>query len=123
MRFAAAFRTLTGFLAYGSVTTNGGISTQMTKLVADDSTAVDYFGWSVAISGNTAVVGARGDDDKGPDTGSAYVFNHNGTGWGQTAKLLAVDGASNQQFGNSVAIGGNIAVVGAHGDGGYSGSA
>ena len=44
------------------------------KLTASDGAAYDYFGDSVAVSGDTAVVGAYGDDDNGSDSGSAYVF-------------------------------------------------
>ena len=45
-----------------------------TKLTASDAAEDDWFGYSVAISGNTAIVGARYDDDGGSDSGSAYVF-------------------------------------------------
>lgn len=49
---------------------------QIAKLLASDGAANDRFGWSVSISGdgNTAIVGAVGDDDKGNDSGSAYIF-------------------------------------------------
>ncbi len=98
----------------------------MAKLMANDGEAGDHFGISVAISGDTAVVGAYGDDHNGTDSGSAYVFVQNGTGWVQMAKLVANDGAADDHFGHSVAISGDTAVVGAPYDddkGIYSGSA
>merc|ERR1712205_37311 len=74
-----------------------------TKLTADDAAADDIFGNSVSVSGSTVVVGARGVDDAGSASGSAYVFekSHDGM-WAQVAKLAAVDGAENDQFGWSV---------------------
>ncbi|OHD56977.1 MAG: hypothetical protein A2Y33_08430 [Spirochaetes bacterium GWF1_51_8] len=85
------------------------------KLVAYDGAVNDSFGNSVAISadGNTVVVGSKDDDDKGDSSGSAYLFKYSGT-W-STNKLVAYDGAANDNFGNSVAISadGNTTVIGA----------
>ena len=71
--------------------------TQVAKLTADDGAAADNFGVSVAISDGTIVVGAYRDDDKGPNSGSAYVFeksdSSDATSWTQAAKLTADDGA------------------------------
>ncbi len=86
------------------------------KLTADDGAAGDNFGSSVAISGDTVIVGAQWDDDNGDGSGSAYVFVLNGTTWNQQAKLTASDGAPEDWFGHSVAISGDTVVVGAHGD-------
>ncbi len=97
---------------------------QLFKLLPDDGTANDWFGFSVAISGNTAIVGAYEDDDNGFNTGSAYLFD-TVTGQ-QIAKLLPDDGAFGDFFGSSVAISDTIAIVGAlHDDdnGANSGSA
>jgi hypothetical protein len=99
---------------------------QQAKLTASDGAAGDYFGWSVSISGDYAVVGASFDDDKGASSGSAYIFKRDGTTWSQQAKLTASDGAAGDMFGCSVSISGDYAVVGAYydGDKGYaSGSA
>ena len=88
-----------------------------TKLVADDAATNDYFGNSVAISGDTIVVGAYGDNNNDKtDSGSAYVFerSENGT-WSET-KLVADDAATNDYFGNSVAISGGTIVVGSYKD-------
>ena len=87
---------------------------QLFKLLASDGQRNDFFGSAVAISGSTAIVGARGDDTPILSTGSAYLFNTN-TGQ-QLFKLVASDGASSDEFGFSVAISGTTAVVGAYGD-------
>jgi hypothetical protein len=72
----------------------------------------------VAVSGDTAVVGAPNADDgvQGPGSGLAYVFERNWGGvdnWGQVSKLTASDGAAGDNFGWSVSIDGNTLVVGA----------
>ena len=97
---------------------------QIAKLLASDGAANDLFGWSVAISGTTAVVGALGDDDNGDQSGSAYLFDT--TTGQQIAKLLPGDGAELDYFGYSVAISGSTAMVGSYRDddnGSGSGSA
>ena len=83
---------------------------QLSKLLAEDGSEGDWFGWSVAISGNTAIVGAVGDDDNGPLAGSAYLFDT--TTGAQIEKISASTGLEGR-FGRSVAINGNIAAVGA----------
>jgi hypothetical protein len=88
---------------------------QQTHLKASDGEEGDAFGVSVAVSGQTVIVGAERDDDNGLDSGSAYVFVQAESAWVQEAKLLANDGQRGDQFGASVAISGNIAVVGAPG--------
>ncbi|MDM8522467.1 SBBP repeat-containing protein [Desulfococcaceae bacterium HSG8] len=86
---------------------------QQAKLTADDGAQGDHFGISVFVSGDYALVGARYDDDKGSDSGSAYVFHYDGTSWVQQAKLTAADGAQGDRFGRSVSVSGDHAVVGA----------
>jgi prepilin-type N-terminal cleavage/methylation domain-containing protein len=88
---------------------------QVAKLLAGDGAASDKFGYSVSISGDTAMIGADDDDDNGSSSGSAYVFTRSGTSWTQEAKLLASDGAANDFFGRSVSISGGTAVIGAPG--------
>ena len=84
---------------------------QITKLLPQDGATLDEFGSSVAIDGDTAIVGARFNDDNGDGSGSAYLFDvESGQ---QIAKLLPLDGADSDFFGRSVAISGDIAVVGA----------
>ena len=85
---------------------------QIAKLLPNDGGSWDWFGWSVAISGATAIVGAPSDNDNGDDSGSAYLFDT--TTGTQIAKLLPDDGWFGDSFGNSVAISGTIAIVGAH---------
>ncbi|MBI5765465.1 MAG: FG-GAP repeat protein [Planctomycetes bacterium] len=87
---------------------------QQAKLLASDGAADDWFGTSVAISGDTIVVGSYLDNSSGgTDAGSAYVFVRNAGVWTQQAKLTAADGAPNNHFGNSVAISGETSVIGA----------
>ncbi|NOZ37308.1 MAG: hypothetical protein GXP11_04425, partial [Gammaproteobacteria bacterium] len=86
------------------------------KLLASDGAAGDSFGIAVSISGNTAIIGAKDDDNSnGTDSGSAYVFVRDpATGsWTQQQKLLASDGTINDWFGRSVSISGDTAIVGA----------
>jgi WD40 repeat protein len=84
------------------------------KLTASDGVASDFFGVSVAVSGNTAIVGAWGDDDLGTSAGSAYLFNV--TTGSQVAKLHGLDTAAGDAFGNAVAISGGIGIIGASQD-------
>jgi len=86
------------------------------KLVASDSDADDGFGDSVAIDGDTAVIGSPGDDDGGAESGAAYAFVSSGTSWSEQAKLTASDAAADDGFGASVAIDGDTAVIGSPGD-------
>jgi hypothetical protein len=87
---------------------------QQARLLANFGAANDYFGYSVAISGNTVLAGAYADDaGASTDQGSAYVFVRNGTTWTQQAQLLAADGAAGDYFGISVALSGDTALVGA----------
>jgi hypothetical protein len=102
---------------------DGGSWTQQTKLNANDGEEGDRFGNSVAIRDETIVVGAYADADHGSNSGAAYVFVGSGRHWFQQSKLMAQDGAANDQFGTSVAISGETIVVGAWGDDGAKGSA
>ena len=93
---------------------SGTTWSEQAKLTASDADFSDFFGRSVALSGDTTVVGAVGDDSlAGENAGSAYVFVRSGTTWSQQAKLTASDEAGNDQFGGSVALSGNTALVGA----------
>ncbi len=89
---------------------------ELAKLAAGDAAAGDEFGYSVAIDGNTVVVGAYGDDDAGSGSGSAYVFRttDGGATYDEVAKLTASDAAAIDLFGRSVPIAGGTIVVGAH---------
>ena len=92
---------------------NGSWS-QQTKLLPVDGDADDSFGWSVAVSGDTVIVGANNDEPNGTGSGSAYVFIWNGAAWIERAKLLPEDGVAGAAFGQAVAVSGDQAVVGAY---------
>jgi outer membrane protein assembly factor BamB len=90
---------------------------QIWKLTASDAAVEDYFGSAVALSDNTALIGAMGNND----SGAAYVFDvTTGT---ELRKLTASAAAAGDVFGFSVAISDDIAIIGSHGDDGASGSA
>ncbi len=97
------------------------------KLQPSDGAEYGLFGFVACVSGDVAVVGARWDDVKGTDSGSAFVYRWNGSSWIQEQKLLASDGAANDWFGGAVSVSGDVAVVGAdlhdHPNGTDSGSA
>jgi hypothetical protein len=104
-------------------TNSSSLTTTETKIKPSDGAAADIFGQSVALGSGRIVVGSYGDDDNGSYSGSAYIFDLDGT---QLAKIKASDGAGNDQFGKSVAVGSGRIVVGAYGDsdnGPQSGSA
>ena len=89
---------------------------EIQKLLASDGALGDDFGVSVAVDGDTAVIGARLDDDNGFDSGSAYVFTRSAGVWAEQQKLTASDGAANDLFGMRVAVDGDTAVIGAEAD-------
>jgi hypothetical protein len=99
------------------------VQNELVKLLASDAAAGDQFGWSVAISGNYAIVGAYIDDNNANESGSAYIFELSNGTWTEKQKLLASDGAESDRFGESVAISGNYAIVGARRKDNYTGSA
>lgn len=95
---------------------SSGLWSQQAKLLPSDGAAGDEFGWSVAVSGGTAVVGAFLDEDSGTESGSAYVFDLTGAAGtvNEVAKLLASDGVAGDQLGWSLAMSGTTAVSGAN---------
>ena len=96
----------------------GSVWTQTAKLVASDGAQADAFGYSVAIEGDSIVIGSLTDD--GPagqsNSGSAYVFEHMLGTWAEKQKLLPNDPAANQLFGTSVSISVSNVLVGASQD-------
>ncbi len=91
---------------------------QEAKLTADDLACGDQFGTDVSISGDVAVVGAHWDlhapgGGSSDGEGAAYVFRYDGAAWNQETKLTASDATTGDAYGNSVAIEGNVIVVGA----------
>ena len=103
---------------------DGTTWTQQAYLKADNVGEYDYFGYSVAISGDTVIVGAQGessngsssDDNSAPYAGAAYIFVHSGADWVQQAYLKASNADVDDSFGSSVAISGDTAIVGAYGE-------
>ncbi len=89
---------------------NGSDWTEQSRLTADDGAPGDWFGRTVALSGNTALVSAW---YKHNDTGAAYVFARHGSDWTQQIKLTADDGVADDYFGSAVALSGGTALIGA----------
>jgi sugar lactone lactonase YvrE len=98
----------------------GGAAPGIELTPSDGSALDDQFGKSVAVSGNTAVIGAW---EKNGFQGAAYVFVLSGGVWSQQAELTASDGVAGDGFGTSVAVSGNTAVIGAYGKNNYRGAA
>jgi FG-GAP repeat len=98
--------------ASGTSGTPRAVAGIRTELTASDATANDRFGWSVAIQGTTALVGAP---SKNSNAGAAYVFVRSGSTWTQMAELTASDGSANDGFGGSLALSGSTLIVGATG--------
>jgi len=92
------------------------IWTEQEKLIASDGAGGDFFGISVSIYGDTAIIGANEDDDNERASGSAYIFTRSGTVWTEQAKLLASDGEHHDRFGSSVSIDGDYAIIGTYSD-------
>lgn len=90
--------------------------TQEAKLRASDASNGDYFGFSVSLSGETALIGAYSDDvGLTYNSGSAYVFVRSGTSWNQQAKLTSGNSATDDYFGYSVSLSGDVAAIGSYG--------
>jgi len=89
---------------------------QVKKLMGAEGTGGDMFGWSVSIDGELVVSGAKGDDDYGLNSGSAYAFGRNTGGpgnWGQIDKFYASNPSQDAAFGTSVSVNARIICVGA----------
>ncbi|MBN1553743.1 MAG: hypothetical protein JXA11_03290 [Phycisphaerae bacterium] len=97
--------------------------TQQAKLAPSDGAQDDYFGLSVSLCDEYAIVGSYWDDDAGEKSGSSYIFHRDGTTWTQQAKLTADDAAAGDCFGRSVSISDDRAIVGAYMDDAECGSA
>ena len=74
------------------------------KFRAKDTAHEDQFGYCVAISGDNAIIGAWGDDDKGDNAGCAYIFRRDNASWVEQVKLTADDGRAGAWFGVRVYI-------------------
>ena len=102
--------------AYVFVRADGDWTRTNKLTAASDAGAGDMFGYSVAISGDTIVIGSHRDDDNNQvDSGSAYVFVRAYGDWTQQAKLTAAsDAGSSDYFGYSVAVSGDTIVIGSY---------
>ena len=103
----------TGGFDFGSAYIFDLDGNQLAKITASDGAVGDNFGWSVAVGNNKIVVGAWRDDDNGSDSGSAYIYDLDGS---NEIKITASDGAAGDNFGYSVAVGSDRIVVGARHD-------
>jgi hypothetical protein len=86
-----------------------------TTLTASDGTVRDAFGTTVAVAGDTAVIGSRGVEETQTPTkpGAVYVFTRSASGWVEQQKLVAPDAAPGDLFGEHIAISGNTIAIGA----------
>lgn len=87
------------------------------KLTTDVMSQGSNMGWPVALHGDVVLLGARFDNQLADDAGAVFVFEYDGAGWVHTAKLLASDGAEDDQFGVSVAVSDDRILVGARNNG------
>ena len=91
-----------------------GVRQEESKLVPTNGEIDDWFGYDVALSGDTAIIGSPGDGDMVPDSKSVYVFfRRDGGTWEEVQKLTPADGEAYDYFGWSVGISGDTAVIGA----------
>lgn len=90
-----------------------GKSTELQKLTASNGTTLDYLGSSISVNADRALIGAPRTFDSGGVVSSAYLFRHDGTQWVQEQKVNAKNGALDDQFGYSVSLGGDHALIGA----------
>ena len=92
---------------------DGNEWTQEAQLLPGDPDSGDEFGIDVAIDGDTVLVGTPRDDEHGPDAGAAYIFRRVGNSWRQEAILRTPDSGEGDNFGWSVALDGDRALIGA----------
>jgi hypothetical protein len=95
---------------------DGATWNQAQKVNAPGASVDDFFGYSVAISGDACIIGAYLDDDNGTNSGSAFVYRYNGSTWAFEEKLTASDGINGDSFGFDVAIYNDVLICGAFGN-------
>jgi len=94
-------------------TSSAGTWTEVQQLVASDGTTGDQFAHSIAFDGTTLLIGAWSITiDGNQSQGAAYVFSNAGDSWSETQKLVASDGAANDEFSVSVAVANDTALIG-----------
>jgi ELWxxDGT repeat protein len=93
---------------------NGATWGEEQKVTTPGGAYEDFYGATVAISGDYAIVGANAADGAAADSGAAFIYHRTGSTWGEEQMVTASDGATNDYFGCSVAISGDYAIVGAY---------
>jgi hypothetical protein len=112
--FDASYGALTQAGAAYTFIRSGGVWVEEQRLVPSDPQFLGHFGWAVAMDYGVMVISAIHEEFGGGDeSGAAYVFRHNGTAWVEEQKLVGSDTATFDYFGTSVAVDGNVIVVGA----------
>ena len=87
------------------------------KLIPRNETfSGDSFGYTVALSGNRAIIGAYLSDEKGYESGAAYIFHRVNVVWKEDSKILPTDGSGSDWFGGDVALYGDTATIGCPSD-------
>lgn len=105
----------TGFTNSGSAyiyDLNDGIWSLSQKLTTTIKNSYDYFGFSVSINGDHALIGAYGNDAISEDAGAAYIFDYNGSEWTQSSMLLPLINNNPKNFGSSTKLHNNQAIIG-----------
>jgi hypothetical protein len=95
---------------------SGGVWSEQQKLLASDGSSSDRFGHSVAIAGDTLLVGATSADGLVAQAGAVYVFGRSGSVWSEQQKLVVQDVAAKLSLGGAVALDGDTALLGAPAD-------
>jgi hypothetical protein len=94
-----------------------GVWTEVVKLLPSDIVADDYFGRSVSLEGDVAIVGAERQLVNGDAAGVVYVFEYSSNAWSQTHKLSATNSYNNLAFGLDVDLQGSRMLIGSNGGG------
>ena len=95
---------LTGFLLHTA--TPVFAQCELEKLIGSDISDGEWFGFSAALDGDVAVIGARNERQSGYNAGAAYVFRFDGNSWMEEAELTASDAEAGDLFGVSVDVSG-----------------
>src|SRR5690606_24389620 len=90
------------------------VFTEAQQLTASDSVPEDYFGWNLALDGNTLIAASHHTHNAADiPAGAAYIFERSSGVWTQVTRLSGSDSATGDEFGFAVAVQGDIAVIGA----------
>ncbi len=103
---AAIFVAASATLSHGQI-----VLSELDSIRASDAVLDDQYGGQVAISGNTMLVGSRYNNEAGTDSGAVYIYD--ATTQAELLKITGSDSVSGDQFGTSIDVSGNIAIIGA----------